>query len=274
MSVDTTLLGLPGLYQNWLLSALDTTAISSHDGAHNFISHSHKIKWLLKMDTDLSTVPTLTRTHKVINSYVTDENFVWYLYNFLEKTDGVGILIDNLISDLFSKAPGTIAFDGLLKHLVDSYQLTAEHDRTYMNNAAIENFYHLLINRDSQFKLKTSFVGSDCVNIEYRDFENIDTLISKLGSVNGFDEAHFRSKHQQLISRNTNYIHRQQNFINKLDSQEPKFDILETAYIGWLIWKLIPETLDWFNTDLRESKIKTHWSEICNLAKMFYNTHT
>jgi hypothetical protein len=78
----------------------------------------------------------------VINSYVLDENFVWYLYNFLEKTDGVGILIDNLTSDLFSKAQGTVAFDGLLKHLVDNYQLSSDQDPAYLNNAVIENFYH------------------------------------------------------------------------------------------------------------------------------------
>jgi hypothetical protein len=274
MSDHVVLLGLPGLYQNWLLSALDASAQVRMSGEHNFVSNPGKIKWFLKMGTDLGQIPELMQTSMVINSYVLDENFVWYLFNFLEKTDGVGILVDNLISDLFSKAPGTVAFDGLLKHLVDSYQLSSAQDLPYLNNAAIENFYLMLIDQDSEFKTKIRYHHSGCINIEFRDFENYDVLVSKLDQVPGFDLSYFENRYQHLVARNCRYFTRQKIFINKLDSDDKHFDILETAYIGWLLWKLSPVRLDWFNTEIRKSSMENNWDSICNLAKMFYNKHS
>ena len=79
MSNHVALLGLPGLYQNWLLSALDVSAQVRMSGEHNFISHSGKINWFKKMGADLDQIPELIQTSMVINSYVLDENFVWYL---------------------------------------------------------------------------------------------------------------------------------------------------------------------------------------------------
>ena len=271
MTEHVALLGLPGLYQNWLLSALDVSAQVRMSGDHNFISHTGKNNWFLKMETDLTQIPELMQTSMVINSYVLDENFVWYLYNFLEKTDGIGILIDNLTSDLFSKAQDTVAFDGLLKHLVDNYQLSSDQDPTYLNNAVIENFYFMLIDQDSEFKTKIRYYRSGCINIELRDFENCDVLISKLDQVPGFDLSYFKNRYQHLVARNYRYLTRQKIFINKLNSNDLHFDILETAYIGWLLWKLSPVRLDWFNTKIRKSSMENNWDSICNLAKMFYD---
>lgn len=271
MTDHVALLGLPGLYQNWLYSALDASAQVRMSGDNNFISRPGKIKWFYKMKTDLTQLPGLMQTSMVINSYVLDENFVWYLYNFLEKTDGVGILIDNLTSDLFSKAQGTVAFDGLLKHLVDNYQLSSDQDPTYLNNAVIENFYLMLIDQDTEFKTKVWYHRSGCINIEFRDFENCDVLISKLDKVPGFDLSYFKDRYRHLVARNHRYFTRQKNFINKLNSDDNHFDILETAYIGWLLWKLSPVQLDWFNAEIRKSSMENNWDSICNLAKMFYN---
>jgi hypothetical protein len=274
MSDHVVLLGLPGLYQNWLLSALDVSAQVRMSGEHNFVSHSGKIKWFLKMGTDLGQIPELMQTSMVINSYVLDENFVWYLYNFLEKTDDVGILVDNLPSNLFSKAQGTVAFDGLLKHLVDNYQLSSAQDLSYLNNAAIENFYLMLIDQDGKFKIKTRYYHPGCINVEFRDFENYDVLASRLDQVPGFDLSYFEHRYQHLVARNYRYLTRQKTFIDRLNSNDNDFDILETAYIGWLLWKLSPVRLDWFNTKIRKSSMENNWDKICNLAKMFYNKQT
>ena len=274
MNNHITLLGLPGLYQNWILSAVDVSAQVRMSEDHNFITQLGKIKWLYKIDTSVDQIPELMQTSMVINSYVSDENFVWYLYNFLEKTDGIGISVDNLTLDLFSKAPGTVAFDGLLKHLVNSYQLSIDQDPTYLNNAAIENFYFMLIDQDSEFKTKTRYFHPKCVNVEFKDFEDYERLASKLQHVPGFDENYFKDRYHHLVSRNYRYLSRQKTFIDKLTSADNNFDILETAYIGWLLWKLSPVRLDWFNTKTRKSTIKNNWNSICNLAEMFYNKQT
>ena len=274
MSNHVALLGLPGLYQNWLLSALDVSAQVRMSGEHNFISHSGKINWFKKMGADLDQIPELIQTSMVINSYVLDENFVWYLYNFLEKTDGVGILVDNLTLDLFSKAQGTVAFDGLLKHLVDRYDLSINQNLSYLNNAAIENFYLMLIDQDGKFKIQTRYYHPGCINLEFRDFRNYNVLASKLDQVPGFDLSYFEDRYQHLATRNTRYFTRQKIFIDKLNSADNHFDILETAYIGWLLWKLVPVRLDWFNTKIRKSSMENNWDKICNLAKMFYNKQT
>ena len=270
-NANVTMLGLPGLYQNWLLSALDASAVSMPDKDHNFITHTYSSTWIKKMDLDLATFFKLTQTNQIINCYVSDQNFVWYLYNFLEKTDGVGISVSALVQDLFTRAPGTVAFDGLLKHLIKEYKLTPEHDYTYKLNAVIENFYLLLIDQTSRFKQQTQFKSNTLINLEFRDFENCDLLISKLQQIPGFDIVHFKNRYEQLVLRNAKYLNRSKIFLSKLDSYTNQFDALETAYLGWLLWNIRPDRQDWFNPLVRETLLKNNWNAICNLANMCYN---
>jgi hypothetical protein len=265
------LLGLPGLYQNWLLFALDKFSSTKLEINHNFLTYQHSAEWIKKMDLDLKTVPELSKDHNIINCCVDDQNFVWYLYNFLEKTDGIGISVDYLTNDLFSKSSGTIAFDGLLNHIIKNYELTQEHTDVYKRNAIIENFYLLLIDQDCRFKRQTRYKHPNLINIEFRNFENQKFLVDKLSSVTGFDQSHFESSYTQLVSRNAKYISKPKIFLSKLDSPDNYFDVLETAYLGWLVWKLYPEQQDWFNISVREKLLKNNWTDLCNLANMYYN---
>ena len=147
MSKTCILLGLPGLYQNWMRATLDNTGSFQLSLNSNFISYSTTTQWERKLDINIQDFKN--QKTPVINLYVAPENFAWYLYNFLEKTDGVGILVDSLVSDLFTKAPGTMAFNSMLTHFVNSYNINSETDPVYCYNAAIEYFYFLLINHDS-----------------------------------------------------------------------------------------------------------------------------
>lgn len=272
MTSQIALLGLPGLYQNWLQSVLGAPAATILEGNHNFVTHTLSNTWFKKIDFDLSGIPDLTSKYNfVVNTYVTEQNFVWYLYNFLEKTDNVGIFVDNFVEDLFTKSRGTVAFDGLLNYLITSYQLNDKHDHQYIFNAAVENFYLLLIDQVSKFKTQSYYTNPSLINIEYRDFENFKLFDSKINQLPGYDRNHTEASYSQLVNRNTRFLTKQQTFISKLKSGNNEFDILELAYIGWLLWKLTPERLDWFNEKIRNESIQNHYNELCSLADLYYN---
>jgi len=256
------ILGLPGLYQNWLLAALDQNSKFKLDSENNFFCSQSKIKWVTKIQTEPIDLMLLNST--VVNTYVSNENFVWFLYNFLEKTDGVGIRVDNLIEDLYTKAPGTIAFDSMLKHWSDSYSIDQHPDQQYRINSIIEYFYFLLLDAQSDFKYQVRYTDTKFVNVEYSDFENKNLLKSKLSHLEIFDLDHFNRMYDLLYQRNSRYLTRKQNFVSKIKSNNKQFDILELAYVGMLFTGQDP--LDWFNVQLRNNMIKDRWSDICNHA--------
>ena len=256
------MLGLPGLYQNWLLAALDQHSIFELCVENNFSCTQSKINWIKKIPTKL-TDPVLADS-TVINTYVSNQNFVWFLYNFLEKTDGIGIRVDYLIEDLKNKAVDTIAFDTMLKHWVDSYDIHNHPDYEYRMNSIIEYFYFLLLDTQSIFKYQAGFTDPRFVNIEYSDFENKNLLENKFSHLEIFDLDHFNRMYDLLYQRNSQYLNRRQNFVNKIKSNNKQFDILEIAYIGMLITDQDP--LDWFNSQLRENMINDRWLDICNHA--------
>ena len=66
------ILGLPGLYQNWLLSALDTSAVSVPDKDHNFVTRTHSLTWIKKIDAEV--LPELSQSLKNINSITATES--------------------------------------------------------------------------------------------------------------------------------------------------------------------------------------------------------
>ena len=43
------LLGLPGLYQNWIMSAIDPSSCVNVSLASNFITHSTQVTWIKKL---------------------------------------------------------------------------------------------------------------------------------------------------------------------------------------------------------------------------------
>jgi hypothetical protein len=263
MSDKIILLGLPGLYQNWLLSALDDTSVVNDSAECNFIAKSNRVEFRRKLECDIADFKNIGVP--VVNLYVDPKNFVWYLYNFLEKTDAVGISVKHLINELFNKAQGTMAFDGMLKHFVSSYNINKDTELEYCQNAAVEYFYFTLNDDQSAFKIKTKAVDSDFINIEYSDFTNPAVLKQKLGHLPNFNINHFDRMYQRLLDRNAQYLFRSQNFSNTLD-RDNSFDILELAYIGYLLTQDNNTVLDWFNPNVRKYNIANKWNIICKMA--------
>lgn len=261
----TTVLGLPGLYQNWLAAVIDPTSKFVFQGSKNFIALDHHVNLVIKGTIDFD--HNNFHDQDIINCYVRNENFVWYLYNFLEKTDDVGICVDSLIDDLFNKAPGTVAFDQLLQHLIDTYNLHTWTDIEYHHNACIEYFYFVLLENTSKFKKFTAHHDNKFLNIEYNDFNSSQTLIECLQHLPTFDLSRFDAMYELLCNRNSRYLTRQQQFLSKLNSQAVDFDILEWAYIGVLLYWQDGTILDWFNVDVRQNVLKNHRNDLCIYAK-------
>lgn len=257
------LLGLPGLYQNWFMSAIDPTSRITFSKANNFITDSTQVTWIKKIDQDLN----VALTGPVINCWVHNENFVWYLYNFLEKTDGVGIQVDRLIDDLFNKAADTIAFDTLLKHFVASYSINKMLDFEYIRNSMIEYFYFLLCDQHGKFKTQTQFTHTDFINIEYNEFSDENMLINKLITLPNFDLSHFQNQYHLLNVRNIRYLNKRRMFIEKFLNHCIDFDILELSYIGYLVGKITGAPVDWFNPDVREKNMFVHKNKICKMLE-------
>lgn len=252
---NVCILGMPGLYQNWLMSALDPASECMESSNSNFVSKSKTLCWVKKFDANIENI------HKqyliVINTYVKDENFVWYLYNFLEKTDGVGIKVDNLANNLFTKAPGTIAFSFMLDHFVDAYNITTETATEIINNSLVEYFYFLLIDKNSEFKIKSSREESDAINLEFDTFADYNVLVNLLDQIPGFDASHFQNMYNWLVSRNHMYLHKKQRFREKIANHQ-NLDLLELAYVGYLVSNHTNTMLDWYNVDTRNSAVQTY----------------
>lgn len=260
MSDKICLLGIPGLYQNWLMSAVDYSSVYQQLNDTNFHYKSKNITWYFKFETDVSSV---TNYDHIINCYVNEENFVWYLYTFLEKTGEIGIFVDDLINCLFTKARGTLPFDFLLTHFIQSYNITKDSTVDYCRNSAIEYFYFLLSEKikDNKFKFNAgvTYTGNKYINIEYNDFLDSNLLIDKLQGLSIFNKEHFLKMYSLLSSTNGRYLNKHKNFLDKLQLKNPNFDILELAHLGALITKKTGSNLDWFNSDVRSVEINKHF---------------
>lgn len=249
----TLMLGMPGLYQNWLLAATDPDSQLMFDNQSNFICQASRTKWIKKFDLSVDSLQNrefCTPTDPVINLYVEDKNFIWYLYNFLEKTDGIGIKISSIEKDLFLLAPGTVAFDLMLKHFIESYNIDQQTTIETIKNSLIEYFYFLLINRECDFKKKSTQTVDNAINLEYTNFQDLDILVEKLSELDYFDKDYFVKMYQVLHLRNNFYMQRKRNFKQKVTLDQ--LDLLETAYIGYLITKHTTQPLDWYNIKIRD----------------------
>jgi hypothetical protein len=260
MNDKICLLGIPGLYQNWLMSAVDCSSKHQQLNDTNFHYEGKNISFYRKFITDVGSV---TNYDHIINCYVDEENFVWYLYTFLEKTSEIGILVDDLINCLLTKAEGTLAFDFLFKHFIQSYDITKDSTVDYCKNSAIEYFYFLLSekNKNNEFKAKAAvnYTGNKYINIEYNDFLDSNLLIDKLQGLSIFNEGYFLKMYSLLSSTNSRYLNKHKTFLDKLQLKNPNFDILELAHLGALITKKTGSKLDWFNPDVRSVEINKHF---------------
>jgi hypothetical protein len=255
------IIGLPGLYQNWLMSALDRGSSYKMPNSTNFNYRGTNIQWIFKLK---DTVKFHTNDI-VFNTYVERKNFVWYLYNFLEKTGEINVRIDNLFADLLVKAPGTVAFDGMLSHFVDSFNISNDCTQEQITNSLIEYFYFTLVD-DNDFKKQALYTNPMYINIEYNDFGNIDSLLSKVKQYKDLDLAHFTKMYKILEETNYAYLNRQKLFLDKINSDNVTFDILETAYIGALLFWYNNEKLDWFNSSIRSDTLVNSKNLIIDMA--------
>ena len=171
-------------------------------------------------------------------------------------------MVDNLTRDLFSKAPGTIAFDSMLKHFVDSYHIEQLTDISVIENSMIEYFYFLLIQEHSDFRQRAHIQYPQAINIEYADFSNMETLIHKLAHLEIFDLQHFIGEYARLQSRNIRYLNRKTQFASQVTRDQ--LDIITTAYAGALVHKNMHVDLDWYNQELRDKIIGQYFDDIKN----------
>lgn len=260
---NIAIIGLPGLYQNWIMSLFSDQVCTKFDGEHNFLCDGPPtITWYKKIVLDLNNLNKFNKHRYVINTYVEDKNFVWYLYNFFEKTDGISITIDNLVEDLFIKAPNTIAFDTLLKHFKQTYNITESANNKEVFNALVEYFYFLLIDNNGHFKKIASQTFNQTINIEYCDFNDPNVLYKKINQNENVSQEWFNRQYNALISRNYKFLNKKSQFVNRFNSKN--LDILELAYIGYLLNKNINCTLDWYNESFRNNLINEYNNKIIN----------
>lgn len=240
------LLGIPGLYQNWLMISLDTGCdYFQIENSINFEYGGKNIQFITFGDRPYNQ----TTDRKIVNLYVKPENFVWYLYNFFEKTDYVGIQVKDLHEQLFTKATGTVAFDDMLKHFTRSYNITTKTDQRYIRNSLIEYFY-FMFTRQNKFKYLTGLTDKRFINIEYEDFSDLSILVNKLQHLPSFDLTYFEKMYKILQYTNKVYLDKKKNFANRINNTD--LDILEIAYLG----SQIGTDLDWFNEEVRETLLK------------------
>jgi hypothetical protein len=259
--MNTVLLGMPGLYQNWVMAAVDPDSKFQLHGKQNFFCIKSKVKWLIK--PGMSVYPEPAADSTIINLYVKEHNFPWYLYNLFEKTYDIKIMIDTLVQDLLNNGDKFTIF-AEFKNLL----LQIDHK----DNDAVINLFYLLFLENKYYLCKTAeFTNPLYINIEYNDFLDRACLLEKLQHVPGFDSNHFDLLYQQLVDRNQRYFTRKQDYLDKLAGSQ-NFDLIELAYTGKLASMLYGKQIDWINPKFRMAVLKTKQNELCDLAKkMCYN---
>lgn len=251
------LLGLPGLYQNWLMSAVDPASQMQLHGDQNFFCSKSQVKWMIK--PGLSDYPIASNDLVVLNLYVNKHNFPWYLYNLFEKTYDIKIMIDSFVTDIIEKGDKFSIFDDVKNDLLNYHSVNKDN--------VIHYFYRLFSEDQHYLHTATRKVDPAYINIEFDDFTNPDTLKDKLQAVDIFDPAHFDSVYPVLVSRNQRYLNKKKEFLQKLKAEEQSYDIIETAYIGALAGTIFKNNLNWQSEPFRNSIIKHKIKEISDLAQ-------
>lgn len=256
---NIVLLGLPGLYQNWLMAAVDPTSKVQLHGDQNFFCSQSRVKWLIK--PGMVDYPVASNELTVLNLYVKEQNFPWYMYNLFEKTYDIKVMIDSFATDIVEKGDRFSIFNDIKIDLLTEYT-------TVDNDAAIHYFYRLFIEDQHYLHTATRQVNSAYINIEFNEFNDPNILKNKLQAVNIFDPLHFDSLYPLLLNRNQRYLNKKKEFLQKLNTAVQSYDIIETAYIGALATRLFGgKLLEWMSEPLRNSIIKHKIKEISDLAK-------
>jgi len=252
------LLGLPGLYQNWLMAAVDPTSKVQLHGDQNFFCSHSRVKWVIK--PGLVDYPVASKDLTVINLMVNQNNFPWYMYNLYEKTYDIKIMINNFAEDIINKGDQFSIFEDTKNDLLNSYSKVT-------NDTVMHYFYRLFSTGDHYLHTATQESRDNYINIEFEDFNHPDVLIDKLRVIEGFDIDHFNSMYTTLVARNSKYLDLRKNFLNRLAQNNSTFDIIETAYIGKLASLLLKQDLDWSKPAVRNSILKYKIKEIHDLAR-------
>ena len=247
--MSTVILGLPGMYQNWLSAALDPDSRFEQQGA-NFLTFHSAVPWQAKIET--TAVPD---ADCIINMCVGYHNLVWYLHNYLEKTDDIHIRTDCLVEDLQSHGGDTKAFGPMLDHWYQSYNIQTNPNPEYQKNSLIEYFYYWLVQKHHWQQMLCAR-SSNHVNLEYAAFNSLGRLRSVLAGVIP-DQSWFDQMYQRLRFANSQYMDQSEKFCTKLGLIDNinRLTILEQSYIGSLVHSCIDmgdTVLDWYNPDVRQ----------------------
>lgn len=253
----TIIYGLPGLYQNWLSAALDADADFSH-GGRNFQTQHSSIPWISKHDVRLDSTNS-----DVINCFVCSDNLPWYLFNFFEKTDDVGIRVDHWCEDIQLLGNDTVAYQSMLDHWRQTYNIDQHSNSEYIKNSAIEYFYLFFI-QSSPWRSLIEWQHPKGVNIEYSDFGDIVALRQKLSPVVTLDDDHFVRMYHLLVAANSRYLGLSKKFNQKIQ-QLPfyqSFNVIDLAWLGALFYQIDGIQLDWFSSDVRHQTIVQQYTKI------------
>lgn len=255
---NIVLLGLPGLYQNWLMAAVDPSSKVQLHGEQNFFCSQSQVKWVIK--PGLSNYPVASDELTVLNLVVNENNFPWYMYNLYEKTYDIKIMIDTFATDIVEKGDKFSIFNDTKNDLLYHYG----HPN---NDNLIEYFYNLFQTNNHYLHTATRESRTNYINIEFDHFTQPDLLSNKLSRVSGFDLTHFSSAYKLLVDRNSRYLNKKKDFHSRLANLCLDYDIIETAYIGKLASVVFNKKLDWGNPTVRQTILKHKHQEISDLAK-------
>lgn len=264
--MNTVILGLPGMYQNWLSAALDPESRFEQQGA-NFLTHHSRVPWLAKIDTQ-----TPPPADCVINMCVGYHNLVWYLHNYLEKTDAIGIRANYLVEDLQALGADTKAFGQMFVHWYQSYNIKDNLDHQQHANSLIEYFYYWLVQKHDWQRMLCSRI-SNAINLEYMAFNSLDRLHQVLDPVIP-DSAWFDHMYMLLQSGNSQYLDQSGKFHTKLGliKNLDNLTILEQSYLGSLLHSCMDmgdTVLDWYNPEVRNRLWQRYRTDLVDLHRLY-----
>ena len=272
--MNVSLYGVIGLYQNWLMSAIDSQCSVQTSGDSNFHCRKSYINLYVKAFT-YNSLESFSVESTVVNIYVKPENFVWFLPQFFEKTYGVGISVESLADDLKNKGDKFFLFHNIKKDIESKYS-----DITY--DTLVDYIFYQFLEKPTQECPKPDMMTVDMVkystvisrphyiNIEYKDFYNKDIMVEKLQALPNFNLEHFSKMYELLHVRNQRYFHVYQDFTHKLKNNLP-LNPIESAYVWQLANRLYGKTINWSNQKFRDLVIAKERERLLALAEKYWS---
>lgn len=252
---NIVLLGLPGLYQNWLMAAVDPHSKLQLHGTQNFFCAKSVVKWVIKIQ--IEDYPEADEDLIVLNLAVHEKNMPWYLYNLFEKTYDINVRIDSFVEDIIDKGTKFSIFN-LFRDKILQIDYRDQNEIIYF-------FYKFFVDKDSFLYKYCPVKNNKYINIEYDDFGDPALLQQKLSSIPNFSEDHFNKLYESLAARNQRYLNRKQDFLEKLE-KNTQLDVIELGYVGSLVAKLYNKDINWKDEKIRNQVLKHRLPEIKDLA--------